>query len=91
MTTHPPAESKRSRLAIVLTLAMVFAMVMGPGPGVRFINPDIHDPSAAFLIGQVPVIYLWGVFWFAVQAAILTTAYFTIWRTGPHTEHRTEG
>lgn len=70
----------RRRLAIVLTALFALAMVMGPGPGLLLVNPDIHDPSARYTIAGVPIIYAWGVFWYAVQVAVIVTAYLTLWR-----------
>lgn len=76
--THPN-ESNR-RLELVLTVAMVIAMLMGPGPGLRLVNPDISDPDAVYIVAGMPIVYAWGVFWFAVQVAIVLVAYLKIWR-----------
>ncbi len=72
-------KKNRKQLGILLTVAMVVAMLMGPGPGLRLINPDSSDPGATYTLGGVPVIYVWGLFWFAVQVAVVVTAYFTVW------------
>lgn len=56
------------------------AMVMGPGPGLHLINPDPADPQARFTVSGVPIIYLWGVFWYGIQIAVILTAYYAIWR-----------
>ena len=58
---------------------MVFAMLMGPGPGLRLVNPDIDNPSAEFTVAGLPIIYVWGLFWFLVQVIIVVVAYFTVW------------
>ena len=56
-----------------------FAMVMGPGPGVYLVNPGAdHEGPAPTLLG-LPIVYAWAVIWFGVQAAVLVTAYFTLW------------
>ncbi|MDZ4702029.1 MAG: hypothetical protein SH809_20125 [Rhodothermales bacterium] len=72
-------ESTR-RLGLVLTVAMVIAMLMGPGPGLRLVNPDISDPDAVYVVAGMPIVYVWGVCWFAVQVAIVLVAYLKIWR-----------
>ena len=72
-------NSKKKKLSIYLSGAMVFAMLMGPGPGLRLVNPDVNDPSASFSVAGIPVIYLWGLFWFIVQVIIVGIAYFTVW------------
>ena len=60
-------------------IAMVFAMLMGPGPGLRFVNPDITDPNATYVFLGIPIIYAWGLFWFAIQIVIVLVAYFKVW------------
>ncbi len=70
---------KRSRLAVILAVVFLIAMFMGPGPGVRLINPNPDDPNATFIILGLPLVYLWGLCWYAVQAAVVITAYFTVW------------
>ncbi|MBN97632.1 MAG: hypothetical protein CME16_00070 [Gemmatimonadetes bacterium] len=69
---------KRTRnLLIFLFLLAVF---MGAGPGLRLINPDPLDPDAAFTALGLPVIYLWGLSWYAVQFAVILYAYLYCWR-----------
>ena len=70
---------KKKRLALVLSIAMVFVMLMGPGPGLRLVNPDIENTSASFTVAGIPVIYVWGLFWFVIQVTIILTAYYTVW------------
>lgn len=60
-------------------MLFLVAMIMGPGPGLRLVNPDIDNPDARFTILGLPIIYVWGLFWYAVQLAILLVAYFTLW------------
>lgn len=73
------AASKRKKLSVYLTLAMIFTMLMGPGPGLRLVNPDVNGPPEQFAFAGIPVIYLWGIFWFIVQVLIIITAYLTVW------------
>ncbi|MEE3229830.1 MAG: DUF3311 domain-containing protein [Planctomycetota bacterium] len=72
-------ETGNKRLSSILALVFVFAMIMGPGPGVYLVNPGSdHDGPAPTLLG-LPIVYAWAVLWFGVQAAVLVTAYLTIW------------
>ena len=50
---------------------------MGPGPGLYLVN-DFAAAGGTFI--GVPALYAWAVFWFAVEAAVVITAYLTIWR-----------
>ncbi|MCH2582370.1 MAG: DUF3311 domain-containing protein, partial [Planctomycetes bacterium] len=62
-----------------LALLLLFSMIMGRGPGVYLGKPDPdHDGPAPTLLG-LPIVYAWAVLWFGVQAAVLVTAYLTIW------------
>ena len=73
------SESGDRRLSISLALIFIFAMIMGPGPGVYLVNPGAdHQGPAPPLLG-LPIVYAWAVIWFGVQAAVLVTAYFTLW------------
>ena len=73
------SETGNKRLSSILALVFVFAMIMGPGPGVYLVNPGPnHDGPAPPLLG-LPIVYAWAVLWFGVQAAVLVTAYLTIW------------
>jgi len=56
------------------------AMVMGPGPGLRLVNPEPAAVREGLLFLGLPVVYAWGLFWYGVQAAVVVTAYFTIWK-----------
>lgn len=58
----------------------VLALVMGPGPGLYLVNPDPNDPESVRTMLGLPIIYAWGLVWFAVQAFVLIVAYFTVWR-----------
>ena len=70
---------REPRLGLVLLGIFLLAMFMGPGPGVRLINPDPSDPSATFTLAGVPVVYAWSLFWYAVQSTVVLVAFFTVW------------
>ena len=74
----------KKRTGTLLTIAMVIAMLMGPGPGLRLVNPDLSDPGATFTVGGFPIIYAWGLFWFVVQIIIVLIAYNTVWSEADH-------
>ena len=59
--------------------AFVLAMFMGPGPGLRLINPDPSDPNATFTFAGVPILYAWGLFWYFVQLVAIIIAYKKLW------------
>ena len=52
---------KRGKLATVLIVIFLIALVMGPGPGSLLINP--HGSEPMFWFGM-PALYVWAVFWF---------------------------
>jgi hypothetical protein len=80
--SSPTGQSPRRRtLAVVLGLTFAVAMIMGPGPGLYLVNPDRNDPQATFTIAGVPVLYLWALCWFFLQATVVVVAYITLWRT----------
>ncbi len=56
-------------------------MFMGPGPGLRLVNPEPNAPREALLFLGLPVIYAWGLFWYGVQAVVVITASITLWRS----------
>ena len=73
------SETARKRLSLALALVFIFAMIMGPRPGDYLVNPGAdHQGPAPTLLG-LPIVYAWAVIWFGVQAAVLVTAYFTLW------------
>lgn len=77
-----PRPPKRRVLGVVLSAVFVLAMVMGCGPGLYLINPDPAEPSATFTVLGMPVVYVWAVFWFGVQAGVVLVAYFMLWDAG---------
>ena len=70
-----PTSEKRLLFAL-----FVLAMVMGSGPGLYHINPDISAPNPSFTTFGLPTIYVWGLFWYAVQLGIILRAYFHHWK-----------
>ena len=71
-------QRRNSKLGRILTCVFLFALVMGPGPGIYLVNPDPADPATCIFLGM-PVIYVWAVFWFFVQAVVIVVAYFRLW------------
>ena len=57
----------------------MLAMLMGPGLGLRLVNPDPSDPNATYTVLGLPIIYVWGLFWYAVQLVAIVVAYKKIW------------
>ena len=72
----------RRRLSILLTVAFVLAMLLGVGPGVALVN----RPESVL---GLPILYVWGLLWFAVHVAIATTAYIYLWSSAD--THRQTG
>jgi len=70
---------EKRALAVGLTVAFLLATLMGAGPGVYLINPDPADPGSRFLLAGVPIVYAWGLFWYAVQLGVVLVAYFCLW------------
>ena len=68
---------KRGKLATVLIVIFLIALVMGPGPGSLLINP--HGSEPMFWFGM-PALYVWAVFWFLVQASTIFIAATLIWK-----------
>ena len=80
---EPPAANptkRHRRLGLVLFAVFALAMVMGPGPGLRLVNPEPTAARESLLFLGLPVIYACGLFWYGVQAAVVVTACLTIWK-----------
>ena len=69
----------RSLKRLIISV-FVLAMIMGPGPGLRLVNPDAADPSATFTFLGIPTIYAWGLFWYFIQLAAIIVAYKRLWK-----------
>lgn len=65
-------SATRRRIAVILTVVMLVALVMGPGPGVELVN----TPEPLF---GIPRIYAWGLLWYVVEAAVVVAAYWLVW------------
>jgi len=63
-----------NRLKLGWLLATVFgvAMLLGAGPGVLLVN----EPGTWF---GFPRLYVWGMFWCAVEVAVVVAAYLLVW------------
>jgi hypothetical protein len=72
-------KEKRTKLGMILSVVFLFAMFMGPGPGVLLINPDPTDPDAVFTFMGLPKVYAWGVLWYSVQLVIVGLLYTKVW------------
>jgi len=75
-------KSNRRRMGVVLSGLFILTLIMGAGPGLYLINPDPGNPQAVTSLWHVPVVYLWVVFWFLGQAAVVITAYVKLWDDG---------
>ena len=69
---------RKSRLAKILGSAFLFALVMGPGPGLYLINGYAKEGGSAL---GIPVLYAWCVFWLLIEAVIVMIASRTLWRS----------
>lgn len=65
----------KKKWAITLTLGYIVAYLFSNGPGILLAN------RPALFLG-FPPLYLWAVFWGAVQVGILIAAYFFVWKEG---------
>ncbi len=70
--TRPP-----SRLAWTLGAIFLFALLMGPGPGLYLIND--YAAKGGTLLGA-PALYAWAVFWLAVESIVVVIAYRKLWK-----------
>ena len=88
------SASARRRLGWILAATFALCMLMGPGPGVLLVNSsrpitqslnfwffqfDLTLSRPSQVLG-LPVIYVWGLFWYAVQVTVIVTAYLLVWR-----------
>ena len=69
------APDKRRRLGWVLAAIFALAMFLGAGPGVLLVN----QPATLF---GLPRLYVWGLFWCAVEIAVVVAAYCFVWEAG---------
>ena len=66
-------------LGVILSLVFVLAVLMGAGPGIYLVNPDVSQPDVRVAWFGVPIIYAWVMLWFLVQATVIVIAYFCLW------------
>jgi len=71
----------KTRLSKILALIFLFALIMGPGPGLYLVNPSPDNPSSTAFLGM-PVLFAWSSFWFFVQAGVVLVAYRKLWTNG---------
>ena len=71
----------KTRLSKILALIFLFALIMGPGPGLYLVNPSPDNPSSTTFRGM-PVLFAWSSFWFFVQAGVVLVAYRKLWTNG---------
>ena len=72
-------EPQRKRVSWILTIVFVFALIMGPGPGMLLINSPL-----SFL--GLPQLYVWGLLWYVVEVVVVVLAYLLVW--SPRTSER---
>ncbi len=63
----------------LLTALFLLAVFMGAGPGLHLINPDLTDPHVQLTTFGLPIIYVWGLFWYVIQFAVIVIAYRFVW------------
>ena len=84
-TPPEPTPPSRRRLAWFLGALFALAMLMGPGPGILLVRPSPGDAQDAWILFGLPVIYAWGLLWFAVQGFVIVASYFLLWqKRGDH-------
>ena len=71
----------KTRLSKILASIFLFALIMGPGPGLYLVNPSLDNPSSTTFLGM-PVLFAWASFWFFVQAGVVLVAYRKLWTNG---------
>ena len=70
-----------TRLSKILASIFLFALIMGPGPGLYLVNPSTDNPSSTTFLGM-PVLFAWASSWFFVQAGVVLMAYRRLWTNG---------
>lgn len=73
------SQQQRRRTGRILLGLFALAMIMGTGPGILLVNPDASSPEPVASVANIPVLYLWALFWYAIQIIVLFIAYFNIW------------
>jgi hypothetical protein len=85
------SSHRRRRLGIWLFAVFAASLILGAGPGVLLVDPlagtfrwgpaeaSSFEGTPALWFG-LPVLYVWGLFWYGVQAAVVVAAYVWVWR-----------
>jgi len=66
--------ASRKRLGWILAVIFVVSMIMATGPGVLLVNRPV-------MVLGLPVLYVWAIAWYFVQAAVVIAAYWFVWRS----------
>lgn len=77
LPTDSPPPSSQNRLSWILGTIFVFALLMGPGPGLYLVNGWAAEGSTLF---GLPLLYVWALFWCGVEAAVVIVAFRKLWR-----------
>jgi hypothetical protein len=72
MNSSVSEKDVRRRRSLWVTASIILTLVMGPGPGILLVNTA--DPVWGF-----PAIYLWGLFWYAVELVTVVYAFVFVW------------
>ena len=78
VSAYTPHVTRRTRLACILTALFLLATAMGAGPGLALVTPGAGETPATFL--GMPALYVWLVFWFGVEVAVIAIASVLLWR-----------
>ncbi len=64
---------------MILAVVFLAAIALGAGPGIWLVN----RPQVVTLPGglSLPLLYAWGLLWYAVEAACVVLAYVLVWRS----------
>ena len=73
----PTEQTQSNRLKPILIGLFLFALIMGPGPGLYLINGYASEGGSIF---GIPILYAWVVFWFLIEAGVVVTAYLKLWK-----------
>ena len=71
------SEQQRQKISWILISIFLVALIMGPGPGIYLVNDFAADGGRMF---GIPILYVWAIFWFAVEAMVILVAYLFIWK-----------
>lgn len=69
----PATRQTQRRLELFFLGALILSMVIATGPGVLLVN----RPETMF---GFPIIYVWGVAWYAVIGTLAVTADRLVWK-----------